>query len=129
MNSEQFAARLEAGAYALDWQAHGLSYGLPASLIEDLKAERTVIVNGSRAAVAEARRRFPQTRVILVDASTDVRAARLAGRGRETAAEVAARLAREVPDALPGAIRVDNSGALADGIAAFLTALRAIAAD
>jgi len=30
-----------------------------------------------------------------------------------------------VPDALPGAVRVDNSGALADGVAAFLAALSA----
>ena len=88
-----------------------------------------MIVNGSRAAVAEARRRFPETQVILVDASAEVRATRLAGRGRETAAEIAARLKREVPDALPGAIRVDNSGQLEDGIAAFLAALRAIPTD
>jgi len=129
VNGEQFAARLAAGAYALNWDAHGLSYGLPASLKDDLEAGRTVVVNGSRAAVAEARRRFPQTQVILVDASPEVRARRLAGRGRETAAEIAERLKREVPDALPGAIRVDNSGPLADGIAAFLTALGDIAAD
>ena len=129
VSREQFAARLEAGDYALNWDAHGLSYGLPASLVGDLEAGRTVIVNGSRAAVMEARRRFPQTRVILVDASAEVRATRLAGRGRETAVEIAERLKREVPNALPDAIRVDNSGPLADGIAAFLVALKAIAAD
>ena len=129
VSTEQFAARLAAGAYALDWQAHGLSYGLPASLTDDLAAGRTVIVNGSRAAVAEARRRFPQTEVILVDATAEIRAGRLAGRGRESAAEIVARLAREVPTGLPGAIRIDNSGPLADGIAAFLTALRTMPAE
>ena len=39
--------------------------------------------------------------------------------------EIAERLGREVPDALPGAVRVDNSGRLEDGVAAFLAALSA----
>jgi len=125
VSPERFAELKQAGAFALDWEAHGLTYGLPARLNEDLAAGRTVVVNGSRAAVKEARRRFAALTVLLIDASTEVRSARLAGRGRETASEIAERLGREVPDALPGAVRVDNSGALADGVAAFLAALSA----
>jgi ribose 1,5-bisphosphokinase PhnN len=79
--------------------------------------------------VATARETFPGTVVVLIEATPQVRAQRLAGRGRETAAEVAARLAREVDAAIPNAIRVDNSGALADGIARFLAALRALPAS
>lgn len=120
----QFGEMLAAGAFALDWEAHGLRYGLPASLNQDLAAGRVVVVNGSRAAVKEARQRFAALTVLLIDAAPDVRAARLAGRGRETAGQVAERLRREVPDPLPGAVRVDNSGKLADGVASFLSTLR-----
>lgn len=123
---EEFALRAANGAYALSWEAHGLRYGLPASIRDDIAAGRVVVMNGSRAMVGAARETFPGTVVILVDASADVRAQRLAGRGRESAAEVAARLAREAPADIPNAIRVDNSGAVAEGISRFLTALRAL---
>ena len=123
---EEFALRAANGAYALSWEAHGLRYGLPASIRDDIAAGRVVVMNGSRAIVDAARETFPGTVVILVDASADVRAQRLAGRGRESAAEVAARLAREAPADIPNAIRVDNSGAVAEGISRFLTALRAL---
>jgi phosphonate metabolism protein PhnN/1,5-bisphosphokinase (PRPP-forming) len=129
VSEEAFARAEAAGAYALSWGAHGLRYGLPASLRDDLAAGRTVVFNASRAMVATAMEKFPGTRVILVEATTEVRARRLSGRGRETEAEVAARLVREVPAALPDAIRVDNSGVLEDGISRFASALRLLAQD
>jgi phosphonate metabolism protein PhnN/1,5-bisphosphokinase (PRPP-forming) len=129
VSEEAFTKAEAAGAYALSWSAHGLRYGLPASLRDDLAAGKIVVFNASRAMVATAMEKFPGTRVILVEATTDVRARRLSGRGRETEAEVAARLAREVPAALPDAIRVDNSGALDDGIARFVGALHRLAQD
>jgi phosphonate metabolism protein PhnN/1,5-bisphosphokinase (PRPP-forming) len=126
---EDFERAEAAGAYALSWGAHGLRYGLPVALVDDLSAGRTVVFNGSRAMVATAIEKFPGTRVVLVEATTAVRAKRLSGRGRETEAEVAARLAREVPATLPDAIRIDNSGALDDGISSFVAALRSLAHD
>ena len=126
---EEFALRQANGAYALSWEAHGLRYGLPATIRDDIAAARVVVMNGSRAMVAAARQTFPGTVVILVEASPEVRAQRLAGRGRETAAEVAERLRREVPADIPNAIRVDNSGAVATGISRFLAALRALPAN
>lgn len=129
VSEAEFTKAEAAGAYALSWSAHGLRYGLPASLADDLAAGRTVVFNASRAMVASATAKFPGTRVILVEATPDVRAKRLSGRGRETEAEVAARLAREVPAALPDAIRIDNSGPLEQGIASFTSALRRLAKD
>ena len=126
---EQFALQDANGAYALSWEAHGLKYGLPASIQEEIAAGRVVVMNGSRAMVATARAKFPGTVVVLVGAKPEVRALRLAGRGRETAAEVAARLAREVDVDIPNAILVDNSGELAQGTARFLAALRALPAN
>ena len=123
----EFALHAANGAYALRWAAHGLSYGLPASIAADIAAGRVVVVNGSRAMVGAARATFPGTAVIVIEASPEVRAERLAGRGRETAAEVTARLSREVAMRLPDAIRIDNSGAVAEGVARFLAALRPLA--
>ena len=122
----EFALQQANGAYALSWEAHGLRYGLPGSIRDDIAAGRVVVMNGSRAMVGSARQTFPDMVVVLVEARPEVRAQRLAGRGRETAAEVAERLRREVPAEIPDAIRVDNSGAVAEGISRFLTALRAL---
>jgi ribose 1,5-bisphosphokinase len=127
VSPKAFAAAKSAGAFALYWEAHGLCYGLPARLVEDIAAGRVVVFNGSRAMVKAAQAKFPDTRVLLIEATPEVRAGRLAGRGRESAAEVAARLAREVPEIPAGALRIDNSGALAEGIARFVAALRDLA--
>lgn len=127
VSAEEFAAQLAKGAYALNWDAHGLRYGLPASLRDDLAAGRVVVFNGSRAIVPLALSKFPGTQVVLVEATPEVRARRLAGRGRESEAEVAERLRREVPDVPPGALRIDNSGALEDGIGRFVAALKTLA--
>ncbi|MBL8598479.1 MAG: phosphonate metabolism protein/1,5-bisphosphokinase (PRPP-forming) PhnN [Devosia sp.] len=122
---EEFALQAANGAYALSWEAHGLCYGLPASIRDDIGAGRVVVMNGSRAMVGAARDAFPGMAVVVIEATPQVRAQRLAGRGRETAAEIAGRLAREVPADIPDAISVDNSGAVDDGISRFLAILRA----
>ena len=127
VSPEAFAAARAAGAYALDGEAHGLGYGLPASLVDDIAAGRVVVFNGSRAMVPAAQAKFPGVQVLLIEATPEVRARRLAGRGRESATEIAARLAREVPGVPAGAVRIDKSGALADGIARFVLALRSVA--
>jgi ribose 1,5-bisphosphokinase len=67
--------------------------------------------------------------VLLVTARPDVRAARLAGRGRESAEDVAARLQREgapVPEGIVPVV-IDNSTSLDEGIDGFVTALKSIA--
>jgi phosphonate metabolism protein PhnN/1,5-bisphosphokinase (PRPP-forming) len=88
--------------YALQWQAHGLRYGLPVDVIEDLARGIVVVANVSRLVIAEAAERFP-VRVIEVTAPPAVLAQRLTQRGRETAEDVAKRLARDVsiPDRVP----------------------------
>ena len=115
----EFAAR----EFALSWGAHGLRYGIPANIADDLEAGRVVVANVSRGAIAEAARRFP-VRVIEVTAPAEVLAARLAARGRETGADIAARLARNV--AFPDGVRVErviNDSTLEAGVAQFLAAL------
>jgi ribose 1,5-bisphosphokinase len=89
--------------FALSWEAHGLHYGIPADVADDVARGVVVVANVSRSVIATAAAVFP-VRVIDVTAPPEVLAARLAARGRETAADVAARLARRV--ALPEGIEL-----------------------
>ncbi|WP_207791920.1 phosphonate metabolism protein/1,5-bisphosphokinase (PRPP-forming) PhnN [Siccirubricoccus phaeus] len=119
-----FAARQAAGGFALSWRAHGLRYGIPADIAGDLAAGRVVVANLSRTVLEEAAARLP-LRVLEITAPVAVLAARLAARGRESVADIAARLAREAP--LPSGLpvtRVVNDGTPEAGIAAVLDALR-----
>lgn len=122
----EFAARQARGEFALHWQAHGLSYGIPASIRPRLDAGETLLFNGSRAALPAALAAFPGLRVIHVTARPEVLAARLAERGRETAAEIAKRLERARLDPLPGIemLELDNSGALEDAVSALVALLQ-----
>ena len=117
------------GAFALDWEAHGLCYGIPAAIEDAMADGRVVVVNTSRKIIELALEKYPRCFVLLVTATPEVRAKRLSGRGRETAQEVAARLAREgapIPTGVD-AVTIDNSGTLPEGIANFVDALRRIA--
>ena len=128
VSPEEFARQEAAGAYALSWRAHGLCYGLPAGLIDDVTAGRIVVVNVSRGIIAAARTRFPDAAVIVVGAPVEVRARRLAARGRESEADIASRLAREGSMLPDGAVRVDNSGLMDAGIRQFVSTVQALAA-
>ena len=123
---ETFKARRDAGAYALHWEAHGLGYGVPMAIEDGLAQGKRVVVNASRAIVDAARARFKHLRVVNVTAPADVLAARLAGRGRETGSEIAARLARAGEGRVAGAdvIEVANGSTIGEGVARFLDALR-----
>ncbi|MBX9926149.1 MAG: phosphonate metabolism protein/1,5-bisphosphokinase (PRPP-forming) PhnN [Hyphomicrobiaceae bacterium] len=101
-----------AGSYALSWRAHGLAYGVRAKIDADVAAGRTIVINASRTVVADARARYALVTVVLIDAPADVRAARLASRGREADADVQARLAR-TPQAFTvgdADVVIDNTG-------------------
>lgn len=89
---EAFHASRAGGGYALVWHAHGLDYAVPAAIDHDVDRGRTVVINASRTVIDDARRRYREVAVVLIDAPADVRAARLALRARDR--DVAERLAR-----------------------------------
>ncbi len=96
-----FAARRAAGAYLLWWEANGHGYGIPARRADDLAAGRIVVASVSRTVLpAAARLGWPVT-ALRITAPLEMLAARLATRGRESEAEIRARLAR-APLAEPG---------------------------
>jgi ribose 1,5-bisphosphokinase len=126
---EQFHKQKLRGDYALDWGAHGLHYALPASIDAAMIAGRVVVANVSRAVIPRALEKYRNCHIILITARPEVRAERLGSRGRETEAEISARLAREGA-AVPGGTMptiIDNSGPLEVGLRGFLVTLDKIA--
>lgn len=122
-DEDAFRALAAAGGFALSWQAHGLHYGIPRAIEAELAQGRVVLANLSRSVLAEAAARYP-LRILLITAPFALLAARLAARGRETAEDIAARLAREVslPAGLP-VMTVMNDATPAEGAARLLAAL------
>ena len=124
MTSDAFEQALRDGHFALSWEAHGLSYGLPGDIQVDIAAGRVVIANISRKSVDAARAQFKHCRIISVTAPRDVLAKRLAGRGRESAADVEARLSRNAVSVSGDDVsELDNAGALTDAGDALLRLL------
>jgi ribose 1,5-bisphosphokinase len=116
---EGFAAAQAEGRFALAWSAHGLHYGVPREIEAQLAAGGAVVCNVSRAMVAEVRRLYRPSLIVLVSARPETLAARLAARGREDGASLRRRLARSAvaevafePDAT-----IDNDGALDEAVA------------
>ena len=123
---EEFDFLSKAGVFALEWPAHGLRYGIRKAEFAGLTQGRDVLFNGSRAALAEAQALFAGLTVLRISAPSRVLAERLAARGRETAADIEARLARasyEVPDGLR-VIDIANDASPAIGVARLLAALQ-----
>lgn len=117
-----FDAQERNGAFALSWRAHGIAYGVPIAIADDLARGTHVVVNVSRTVAADARIRFAPVRVLLVTASPAILQARLNARGREAASEIDERLGR-APAVEADAV-VTNDGALEPAIAAFVTILK-----
>jgi len=114
-----FAVAQAEGRFALAWSAHGLRYGVPREIEAQLAAGGAVVCNVSRAMVAEVRRLYRPSLIVLVTAQPETLAARLAARGREDGATRRQRLARSAvaevifePDAT-----IDNDGAIDEAVA------------
>lgn len=114
------------GAFALSWEAHGLRYGIPASVDDAISVGHVVVANTSRGVIPALRARYAHVAVVEVTAAPEILATRLAVRGRESRGEVLARLARTVPHDLsgPGHLLIDNSGAAEIAGEKFLAVLR-----
>lgn len=130
VDAETFRLWKSQGRFILDWRAHGLDYGIPIAEFAPFDAGRTVLFNGSRAALPVAMARFPALRVIRIMAPSHLLAERLASRGRETPEDIRERLSRATYDIPAGmaAIDVNNDTTPDIGIARLLAALQPLSA-
>ncbi|MCV2881505.1 phosphonate metabolism protein/1,5-bisphosphokinase (PRPP-forming) PhnN [Actibacterium sp. XHP0104] len=123
---EAFRAAARAGMFCVHWSAHGLNYGIPADVLTDTRRGIDCLANFSRGALGQAQTVFPNMIVLNITASPETLARRLAGRGRESVAEITARLARAgspLPEGLQ-VVSITNDGALADTVCRALNALQ-----
>lgn len=129
MAEDAFAAAEAEGAFCLSWRAHGLSYGLPAELEARLSQGEDIVANVSRRVLGAAAGRFRRLAVVEITASRAVLVERIASRGREAPAEIAARLDRAAPLVVPASAerlcRIDNDGLPDAGAATLASFLRA----
>lgn len=126
MTQAEFDRAARAGAFCLHWSAHGLSYGLPAATLDVLRAGRDCLANLSRSALPQAAAVVPALKVLSITAAPEVLARRLSGRGRESAAQIADRLAQAGKPLPPGldVVEIHNDGPLDAAVAAALRALQ-----
>ncbi|MEI6162526.1 MAG: phosphonate metabolism protein/1,5-bisphosphokinase (PRPP-forming) PhnN [Roseococcus sp.] len=126
LSAEGFEAALAAGDFVLHWRAHGLGYGIRHA---EAPEGRVAVLSLSRSVLTEAAR-LRSLRVMEVTAPRALLAERLARRGREDAASIEARLAREMP--LPLGLdvtRVTNDGPVETGAMRLREALEEVAAS
>lgn len=120
---EQFLMMQDQGEFALSWFANGLHYGIPKVIDDWLADGHDVLINGSRGHLPQARERYPKLLAVLLTVDQAVLRERLLTRGRESVAEIDARLARNAQFASEllasdsAVFLLDNSGALTGTVA------------
>lgn len=82
------------GAFSFWWEAHGLKYGIPSLIDDDICSGRTIVCNASRAIIPNVRARYAKVIVVLVTAPLEILAKRLANRARSTDGNLADRVNR-----------------------------------
>src|SRR5690606_35234766 len=133
VSEEEFSKRALLGDFALQWQAHGLKYGIPKdALFNAIIQGKNCIVNISRTAVEEAQRKLlPYCNVIVIQivASPTILKSRLLNRGRESLDEINQRIKRGeemralVEKTAYNLITITNDGTMEEGIKSFLKAV------
>ena len=127
VHAHAFEQLCEAQAFAFDWEANGLRYGVRHDELSPLHGGKWVIVNGSRAYLPQALLKFPQLTAVHVTASIEVLRRRLLARGRETPEMVDARVRRALVFRPPAdAIVIRNDGELAEAGAQLLNAFEGL---
>lgn len=127
LSPQDFAEAEAAGAFALSWPAHGLSYGLPASVDSAIRSGKVAVANVSRAVLPLLKQRYQHVVAVLVFADPDVLAARIAARGRESGEAIAARLKRDPGIQFVDAevVHIDNGGELQAAVARLVSEIEA----
>lgn len=126
---EAFENACAAGRFALHWRGNGHFYGVDRGIDLSLAQGRHVVLNGSRAYLPVAADRYPGLLPVLIRIDLQVLRQRLSARGRETAEEIDARIARAAefgPIHHPALAVIGNDASLGEAGEAFVRLLRAL---
>lgn len=120
-----FEEMVRGDAFCLHWRAHDLRYGVPRSVVDDVKNGQDLLVNLSRSVLVEAQDKFDHFIVLNITASAETVRNRLQQRGRESEAEIEKRLTRlnfPLPQGVDP-ISICNNSTLKEAVDAALHAL------
>lgn len=127
VTEDEFISLRDQGALLFHWDAHGLKYGISVDARNLVLNGHTVVFNGSRQALGEQRLLWPELKIIWVTASVELRARRLAMRGREDEAAIARRLATADAQIPRDVIVIENEGSVLEGVDRMEKAIRELA--
>ena len=123
ISNTDFQNKVKDGFFAISWQAHSLSYGIPKDIEDELKKGVNVIFNGSRLALKQIRESYPDAKIICIIASKKTIESRLISRNRESKDDIKKRLNREVGKLPSDTIYVKNDIDLETGVNNLINAL------
>lgn len=116
LSESEFKLRKTAGLFAMHWQANDYFYGIGCEVNEWLSKGFSVLFNGSRQQIDNAKLIFgKRLQVIVIDVSPERLVKRLQKRGRERKDQITARLQRSLQyqESLPeDCWHLDNNGDL-----------------
>jgi ribose 1,5-bisphosphokinase len=112
LSQEEFKARKARGLFAMCWESHNNRYGIGIEINQWLSKGCTVVLNGSREYLLQARERYPELLSVGIDVPQVLLEQRLIERQRESYEEIQARLHRNLvlKKASPVDISLCNEG-------------------
>ena len=118
VSEEEFLKFKEEGKFVLDWYVYGKYYGCLVELEEYLKKGYMVFVNVSRAILFNARKKYPKSKIILIEVDVKLATQRISNRSREDdkLQERKARMEIDIEIPSPDLI-VKNNGVLEEPVA------------
>jgi len=125
ISEEDFLKYKKENKFALDWYVYGKYYGCPVELEEYLKKGYLVFINVSRAILFTARKKYPKSKIFLIEVDVNLASQRIINRNREDDGlqerEARMEMDIEIPD--PDLI-VKNNGVLEEAVAKVVQFLR-----
>ncbi len=130
---EKFFELSQKALFSLQWFAHGIHYGLPMGIVDEVHKGKIVIANVSRAELGHAKELFGKVYVIEINAPIGILKERLLGRKREKITDIEERLKRaNIPIQLPEGSKycyIDNSGNVKSAVDKMLSILQSLSSE
>lgn len=122
VSADEFETLRAQGNFWHHWDAHGLKYGVPRDVADDLGAGINVVLNTSRNETKAFAKKARNVIVIHVTAPTEIVEKRLRARARESEEAIARRLDRIVKEAPVGRrdMEIRNDGTIEEGVEALV---------